>query len=324
MTQSVGKKKTIAELLSVGKYKLAAEAAQFELDKKNVDLRERVKLLAWQLNAYNRMQWLVEAKSVCKSIDNLSLSDHNCSFEKALFYVLAGQPREARRYFKLAHAKHPDKQLIESEIAITFEQEGDKERALKLYDRVIEKSLNKKRCTDYLLRSFQRKAGLTKLSKVELEFLEAVYRNPEMEEWAVSAAFAIATSLSHTSISEEQDWLIKANRRSLELERRKGGGWNLKAEQEIQRLLFERFGSARPSWLQVDFEGYTEQRFIFVLGMPRSGTTLLEPNTWCAFKGGQCWRVASVQRGAISSITECSRKVCWRLAVFDNRESRSA
>lgn len=254
------------------------------LDEKNANNNlKTIKLKVQRLKIYNRMQWLPEADLVAAELLN-DLKERPTVFDKdskeelylelALFYVLSGHLAAAENYFKQL-IKTKSGALYYSELAILYEQQGEKEKALTIYNKLLSRAFEKKKLDAATGRVIGRTAGLREFGSDELAMLEYFIEKYRGEPLECRLSFSLARIFSRLEKNEQELSLLEEANKLNALEQKKSGVIKTVKDTRAQKLALQRiFPEPSPSWMP---EYYRSSRpYIFILGMPRSGTTLLE------------------------------------------------
>ena len=131
-----------------------------------------------------------------------------------------------------------------------------------------------KQLTDPDVRAIARLAELRPLDKREITFLvthfEANQNNLLRRDIAYTLAQAFQLSCA---IEDEISWLRRANHAAYQIEEQSALSWTPALAQTRSTKIIDLFSEPTPPWLAVQGN---PQAVIFLMGMPRSGTTLLD------------------------------------------------
>jgi len=227
------------------------------------------------LQAYNRIQWLPEAKIIVDSFNREDNLHPDARLEVALFHVLTGNHALAESSFRQALKANPKSRLFASELAIVYEQRGETKKAQDLYEKILADAIKQEGWDAIAARVLSRLTGLRALKSEELKAVRsAAVRNKglslEPRLW-----FALARHyLRENSIKNEIECLERANKLSEKEYLESGQAYSVDFVANQTQKLLSTYTRKKPDWMP-DFEP-SEKRVIFILGMPRSGTTLLE------------------------------------------------
>ena len=246
--------------------------------------KQKAQYLALKL--FNRKQWLVEANVVEKALAKQKKLSHDELLELALYRVLLGQPAEARRYFKLIIKRYGNEPLVLSEIAFTYDQQAKQDKAKDLLGRLTRGYLKKNILDDTALRVFLRLAYLCKLDTDERRFLERHYEKSEDYIYSRVAHILAIDSRRKGDTDKEIDYLLAANQHSKKTETDAGVVWSMRKEMDRLKVIESVFSDPTPKWLKEIEPDKT--KMLLVLGMPRSGTTLLEQILGAHSQVGNC------------------------------------
>lgn len=237
------------------------------------------------LKLYNRLQWLEDANAVAERLGAFDGLSYWQSLELGCFYGLLGDTKLARDCFRPPLKKHPNDPLLISEIAFTYEQQGDRERAENLLTKLLRNYRKQSKLDDCQLRVLYRLVGLRALSKEEITYVrKALSKARNASKYSIDHVVRLlhVIAIHHRKLKEydlEVELLIEANDLAKRREAEKGGKWSLQGATEIFSLMKSVFPSALPDWLKrfADADTFScDQKIVFILGMPRSGTTLVE------------------------------------------------
>lgn len=228
-----------------------------------------------QLYAYNRMQWVVDAYQISVQLQKNNNLTSNELLELALFNVLLGAISRARAYFIQGLKINSKDALLYSELAITYEQEGNSSKALSMYEKIILRAMKVNHTADVNIRTFSRIANLRILTDTEILYLQKLFNKYKEDELGTRIAFLLARAMRKLNdIESEIEWLKVANVMSSIDDEKIGLVWSAAKEQRRTNLIRKVFNQAKPPWMP-DLRK-CDIPYVFVLGMPRSGTTLLE------------------------------------------------
>lgn len=96
-----------------------------------------------RLKVFNRLQWLTEASAVVVEFQDCQDIIADEYLEIALFYVLTGQIEKAEYFMRQAMALDKRSVLFASELAILFEQQGERAKALAIYNKILASMLER-------------------------------------------------------------------------------------------------------------------------------------------------------------------------------------
>ena len=251
-----------------------AEIEVLECDR-GFSLKQKRRLAFSKLKAFNRMQWLVEAKEIVSNLvieKDLSAEE---SLELALYFVLAGELAPAEKLLKKAVSLSKSRTLYVSELAILYEQQGQSDKAQAIYEKIFAQICLKGKLDSTGARVIRRLVGLREFSSkdiLELEKIVVKYRGDPLE---AQLLFSLAKCYSKVgNTAGEIEALTAANRLNRQLYGRNESpsGSEIVAMRRI--AITKLFKQARPDWMNPI--STSDKRYIFILGMPRSGTTLVE------------------------------------------------
>lgn len=227
------------------------------------------------LKVFNRLQWLVEGSPVVKRLPEYESLSSKHYLELALFYVLTGKLKEAQGFFKRAIAMDRRSDLLVSELAILFEQQGKRDKALPLYNDIFSNKIKRKKIDDVGARVLNRITGLRALDDVETAQVEKLSEKYAGEDLEVRLLFGLARSCAKLGDTESEIRLLtKANRIADKANESQPAAQTVEASRARVRAIRTLFDKTEPDWLP--HFACSGKQPVFVLGMPRSGTTLLE------------------------------------------------
>jgi len=262
-------------LLALGRYLKAVEVIDTLLLVNGIAPEEKSKYLSLKLRAYNRMHWLVDANKVYGELEKFENFDKDEILELALFNILCGDNKRARKYFKQGLAKNRSDPLLVSELALTYEHEGSAGKAEKLFTQIAWSYLRGKALDDIGFRTFGRLASLRELTKREMKLLLEQYKKNEGNEVGTRIAFILAKAYrTNKKFVEEVSWLSKANLAAKKEANLSGQRWSHQNSKSRTKMIKRIFSSTHSEKFRKIVQ--RGEKFIFVLGMPRSGTTLVE------------------------------------------------
>lgn len=198
------------------------------------------------------------------------------------FYYLTGDIERAQKYLKMANEIEPNSVATLLQLEICYRYTNKLEKAEKLLARCFKLTAGKTQSDESKFRQFTstllRLAQYATLNEEKFKSLHQVFTfagDNGDQELLVSSAYALARQFDKRSQREDEIRYLKiAN----EAESKLLGvaGERRAIQQRYSKELAEQkaiFNQARPSWLP---ELRVGQRPIFILGLPRSGTTLVE------------------------------------------------
>ena len=271
-------------LLEQGRWLLAAANVDQVFLRGAGDDAIKRKALWVRLYAYNRLQWLVDGSAAAEQLLAFRNLDSDDYLELALYRVLLGQSEQARKYFKLAMAQSPNNALLYSELAITYEQQGNIEKSLGIYEQIVNRCVKRGKLSEVDVRVFSRLAALRNLHNTEYQLLKKSFKRNSSAELTTRIAHTLAKAYRKQGATEQEiDWLITANERAKLEADNEGSVWSHQQAAERTALIQETFAQSQPDWWpdthdhrKAENHGDNIPMPIFILGMPRSGTTLLE------------------------------------------------
>ena len=228
-----------------------------------------------RLKVFNRLQWLVEAAdAVAELAKNPSLVAEEY-LEIALFHVLTGSVEEAEHFLRQAISLDKRSFLLVSELAILFEQQGKREKALSIYNKILKNMLERKKADAVGVRVLNRLAGLRSLTEVEIDRVAALCSKYKGGLLEIRLLFGLAKCYAKLGdVNNEIDCLEKANRLADRVNESQAGAQTITASRHRLEAIKMLFDQPNPSWLPRYFQSNSTP--VFILGMPRSGTTLVE------------------------------------------------
>lgn len=266
---------SISTLIDAGDYHSAAQQLSV-LQTSDADCNEQQKTIDYfRLMVYNRLQWLVEASHVVSRLASYKNLGSDDFLEIALFYVLTAKLAPAEEYMKKALSQNKKSALLASELAILYEQQGKSSKALAIYDQIFSRAIKRKVMDSVSVRILNRLTGLRALNDDETKKISALCSKYQNEEREVRLLFGLARSYAKQGdINREIECLEKANRLADVINESQIPSHNIENSRDRLAAIKQLFDKPNPNWQQ-DF--FTSDRSpVFILGMPRSGTTLLE------------------------------------------------
>ena len=228
-----------------------------------------------RLKVFNRLQWLVEAADAVAELSGSQGLIAEEYLEVALFYVLTGDVEEAEYFMRQAMTLDKRSFLLASELAILFEQQGKREKALSIYNKILKNMLARKKVDTVGARVLNRLAGLRSLTEVEIDQVAALCSKYTGGDLEVRLLFALAKCYAKVgNINNEIDCLEKANRLADRVNESQVGAQTIAASRHRLEAIKALFDQPTPAWLPTYFQ--SGRAPVFILGMPRSGTTLVE------------------------------------------------
>ena len=228
-----------------------------------------------RLKVFNRLQWLIEGSAVVVEFQDCQDILAEEYLEIALFYVLSGQIEQAECFMRQAMALDKRSVLFASELAILFEQQGEREKALAIYNKILASMLARNKIDAVGARVLNRLAGLRSLDDAEIIKISSLCSKYADGELGVRLLFGLSKCYSKVAdINSEIACLEKANRLADQLNECQLGAQTVETSRLRLRAIRLLFDEAAPSWMP-DYPT-SDQSPVFILGMPRSGTTLLE------------------------------------------------
>ena len=228
-----------------------------------------------RLKVFNRLQWLIEAADAVAALSgSQALLAEEC-LEVALFHVLTGSVEEAEHFFRQAITLDKRSFLLASELAILFEQQGKREKALSIYNKILKNMLERKKADAVGARVLNRLAGLRSLTKVEIDQVATLCSKYTGSELEIRLLFGLAKCYAKVGdVNNEIDCLEKANRLADRVNESQAGAQTTAASRQRLQAIKVLFEQPNPGWLPTYFQ--SDSAPVFILGMPRSGTTLVE------------------------------------------------
>lgn len=194
-------------------------------------------------------------------------------FHCSEFYLILGEIDKATALLRKAIILEPDKISIYVQLARCYSQSGRAETAIKLYKKILTRfGVNK---------SLSVLVSLGRLQDLDEKHYQVLVKAFSDENRDKMSRFSIGDALAHhakrdNDIELEMEYLIKSNKLMKESLGESGSGFNREVVQTLSEEQFRTFSSAKVRWL----EGYkplvTSKMPIFIIAMPRSGTTLME------------------------------------------------
>jgi len=228
-----------------------------------------------RLKVFNRLQWLVEAADAVAELSGSQGLIAEEYLEVALFHVLTGDVEEAEYFMRQAMTLDKRSFLLASELAILFEQQGKREKALSIYNKILKNMLVRKKVDAVGARVLNRLAGLRLLTEVEIDQVAALCSKYKGGELEVRLLFGLAKCYAKVGdVNNEIDCLEKANRLADRVNESQVGAQTIAASRHRLEAIKVLFEQPNPAWLPAYFQ--SGRAPVFILGMPRSGTTLVE------------------------------------------------
>ncbi len=288
-------------LLLEGRYLQALKLTEQMVDVKGGQLQ---KVLYVQLYAYNALQYLEESFETAKKLSKFNLKSKKNLLEFACLYTLLGKSKQARKYLQAALKLAPKDNLLAIELGLTFEHEGNNESALKFYQQVAQRCLGQNTISYANLNAFNRMAGIGDLSDKQRIFLRDLLDTKALEKsTACQIMFILAKDARFSGdIDNDIRWLLTANQLAGQIESEKGLRWTKGKSEKFTRELKEVFDRPCPEWLEVKGRGDIQP--IFILAMPRSGTTLIEQILGAHSDVGNTGESMAMQVALVKSISK--------------------
>ncbi len=274
MSSSGNKYERVEEAINTGKYRLALRmlvAVTEDAPPKKLDQTG----LLYRITIYNRLQWLPEGMELLEHCIAKAGSSCELNLEIALFFMLLGRSCDAERFFRLALDADPTSALIITELAILYEQRGDSDQALKIYNRVFSRGIRRGRADAVFARALARLTGLRELTGDEEKAVLKFIKSGKGTSLETHLYFSMAKHYGRKNNLDKQLQFLKiANDLAYAEDRAGPGEYSASLAKEQLLALKRMFKQPRPDWMPVINAG--QNQYLFVLGMPRSGTTLIE------------------------------------------------
>ncbi len=261
--------------IDLGDYQAASAELRKLVEAEALKAGDLLKLKSLQLKLYNRQQWLVEALPL---VQDLRAAKELGAFEwleLALFAVLSADLKAAEECFKRALSLDKRSALLASELAILYEQRGSQQKALAIYEKIFAAGLASKSVDLVFTRVLARLAGLRALTDQEIERLRKLVRRSGGEEIEVRLLFGLAKAYARRGDTDKEiELLVRANAAADFAIEQQPDQQTIEASRGRYKAISSLFEKPAPDWMPRF--STSEARPVFILGMPRSGTTLLE------------------------------------------------
>lgn len=265
----------IDSLIEQGDYSSAHEIMDRLQGAKQLSIAHLRAINFLRLKAYNRQQCLVEAQQLVRELQGLDALLESELLEIALYFVLTAQLENAEDFFKKALSINKRSVLLVSELAILYEQQGKQARAIAVYDKLFSRALENKKVDAVFARVLARIAGLRRLSDSELSSVESMRKKVAGQDLEIRLLFGLAKAYSkRKEFEKELAALERANRLSDQLNESLPGQPTVEESRLKTRAIKTLFDKPCPDWMPQSLG--SDKSPLFILGMPRSGTTLLE------------------------------------------------
>lgn len=195
------------------------------------------------------------------------------------FYLLLGRVKDSFLALKKINDLRPGRFETFSQMALCYRYSGASERAIKMLERCItqvwkKRFTNEEKSAQYRSVLF-RYAGFRLVDDEMRDDLEYFAQSTD-DKIAASASYALSQqSAFNKNVEDEQRFLIEANKHE---NRSMTKGLSLKVYlqgyEKNRAMQMDLFQSSTPDWLEGINKGSHSP--IFILGLPRSGTTLME------------------------------------------------
>ena len=239
------------------------------------------------LKLFNRLQWLREALALAQALQQQPNLKKNELIELAIINILVGQPQGARQWFSQAIKRFGADPLPLSEVAFTYEQQGDPGKSEALLAKLVPHYLGKGELNETGLRIFFRLVNLRVLGPTEQTFIEGCFKKNKYSDQRAQLAHILAIAArQRNDLEREIDYLLLANEQARQDDMAAGSSWTQSQSDEKLRLIKQLFPKPKPEWLEAI--AHSSHEMIFILGMPRSGTTLIEQIIGAHSRVGNC------------------------------------
>ncbi len=232
------------------------------------------------LKAMNVIQSVVDALPFAKYLLSIKPKYIDAWLHMAGLQTLLGRSDKARKLLEYAQKIEPDNFWVLTELGLTYELEGDYDSANKYYQHVIACCLSVNTIGDGAYNTFNRVAESTGLSNEAITLVEQqLLILPEVSESKVALLFVLAKDARKKKNTEREIEKLKAaNKARYELEQATGTVWRLDRIQSIYSSIKSLFSEATPGFMvsKSSRKQFELIKPLFILGMPRSGTTLSE------------------------------------------------
>ncbi len=236
------------------------------------------------------LEALYELDSLIEELLDVAPDNIGVLVNASRFYLLLGRVKEAFSALKKINEISPNRIETFSQMALCYRYSGAGDKAIKLLERSIgqvwkRRFSDEERNAQYRSVLF-RYAGYKHVEGEMRQDLENFAGSGD-DRIAASAAYALAQqSLFEKNIQDEQRYLVMANlsenkytTRGVELKH------YLNEYERVRKLHASLFASSQPEWLESEFD--SDFSPIYILGLPRSGTTLMEQILGASSKIGQ-------------------------------------
>lgn len=226
------------------------------------------------------MESLVEANELISNLLASASDNFGVLFATARLKVLLGDVVSAIKYFKAAIKMEPNYLPAQISLAEFYQAIGEPKKSAAIYRRIMDKSQGKKSADkklDYLA-ALVNLGAVSELEQKQLDELQTVYGQgicslPQQSQMA----YVLSGNYAKKKVlDKEVNFLNQANHflaRSLNHVMTVDEFINDQAQH--YELMASIFDSKKPEFLR-EFKSSSKLQPIFILGMPRSGTTLME------------------------------------------------
>lgn len=274
MKTAPSKYASVSQAINAGRYRRVLNLLK-DIDGERPLGELKYESLYYHLLSYNRLQWLPEAYEVVSVMQRRHKMDADGFLEVALFYMLVGLTSKAEQHFRAALQLNPRSTLLATELAILYEQQGDNDRAISIYNQVFSHALQRMQIDQVASRALARLIGIRGLDNNELQKLTAYLDEPGAGQKDAGLFFSMARHFRKLGDDKKEIYFLRlGNKQASEQDLAEVGGYSREATQAQLDALRQLFPQAVPEWLP-GFES-SDRQYLFVLGMPRSGTTLTE------------------------------------------------
>ena len=235
-----------------------------------------------KMRALLSLESLVEAKHVLDLMLDSAPSNIGVLAVAVQFNIVVGDVDRAFKYIALSERKKPNHIENLLQMAECYRLTGDTVRAQKVLRKCLTLIDGRRKKGDEALKLYRgvvfRLAELMELTPEQINDLESMLALAvEPPDVLAAAAFALARQASRQErVKEESALLSQANHwQAISLGCLENNAEFQAVRAKHLQMHAEVFASANPAWLH-NFSSNSTVAPIFILGMPRSGTTLIE------------------------------------------------
>ena len=268
------------ELVEKGRYQQALDV----LDSVEIaDNKNRIEYLYLRLFAENRLQRLLGAIATARELSKKRPLNKKCCLELAGLNILLGRTSKARKWLLLADGGTEKSEEVLTEIALSYETEGEMQEAKNRYELVVKNAMDGEYCSVSTVRAFRRVASYRSYKPEETFFLQGMAKGVNAQIKKSIFYGLAASSRKANKTSDEIEYLKLANELSCTIDCQASAGWSEKKARKLTQSIVSPQVGDYAQIKRLRSKGDKDLVPIFVLALPRSGTTFVD-QVICASK----------------------------------------